>query len=129
MTFDGTAGLGAVGSVALFTVTGEVLIKSISAFCTTLLTEAMATATLALGITGSTGLFVAATNAVEIDANEWWVTTTPTANGIALPAACKDILITDNIIGTVGAQAVDSGVLRIDVEWRPRSADGNVVAA
>ena len=127
VTFTGAANLGEVGAVPLFTVTGEVLIERIVPFCTTLLTEAGATATLALGVTGSTTLFIAATNAVEIDANEFWVDTAPDANGVAVPAALKDIAITDNIIGTVGAQNVDSGVLRVDVWWRPLSGNGNVV--
>lgn len=125
-TFTGAAGLGAVGSVALFTVTGEVLIERIVPFCTTLLTEALATATIALGVTGSTSLFIAATNAVDIDANEFWVDTTPDANGIALPAALKDIVITDNIIATVAAQNVDAGAIRFDVYWRALSSDGSV---
>jgi hypothetical protein len=118
-----------VGAVPLFTVTGEVLIERIVPICTTLLTEAAPTATLALGVTGSTSLFIAATTATAIDAGEFWVSTTPTANGIAVPAALQDIAITDNIIGTVAAQAVDSGVIRVDVYWRPLSADGAVVAA
>ncbi len=55
--------------------------------------------------------------------------TTPDANGIAVPAALKDIIITDNIIGTVAAQNVTAGVIRIDVVWEPLSGGGNVVAA
>lgn len=126
VTFTGAANLGAVGAVPLFTVTGEVLVAYLVPFCTTLLTQALATATLALGVTGSTSLFIAATTAIDIDANEFWIDTTPDANGIALPAALKDIIITDNIIGTVAAQAVDSGVLRFDCWWLPLSSDGLV---
>lgn len=129
ITFTGAANLGAVGAVPLFTVTGEVLIERLVPFCTTLLTEAAPTATLALGVTGSTALFIAATTATAIDADEFWVDTAPDPNGIALPAALKDIVITDNIIGTVAAQAVNSGVIRFDVYWTPLSSDGNVVAA
>ena len=129
VTFTGAANLGAVGAVPIFTVTGEILVVALTPFCTVLLTEAAPTATLALGVTGSTSLFVAATNAVEIDANEFWVDTAPDANGIALPAALKDIVITDNIIGTVGAQAIDSGALRFDCLWLPLSAGSSVVAA
>lgn len=129
ITFTGAANLGAVGAVPLFTVTGEVLIERIVPICTVNLTEAAPTATLALGVTGSTSLFIAATTATAIDAGEFWVSATPTGNGIAVPAALKDIAITDNIIGTVGAQNVDSGAIRIDVYWRPLSSDGNVLAA
>lgn len=129
LTFTGAAGLGAVGAVPLFTVTGEVLIKALVPFCTALLAEAAPTATLALGVTGATALFIAATNAVDIDADEFWVDATPDANGVALPAALKDVVITDNIIGTVGAQAISSGAIRFGVYWQPLSSDGNVVAA
>ncbi|MBI4496852.1 MAG: hypothetical protein HY689_02995 [Chloroflexi bacterium] len=129
ITFDGTAGLGAVGAVSYFTVTGEVLIERIVPFCTVDLAEAAPTATIALGVTGAVELFIAATTAVDIDANEFWVDTAPDANGVALLAALKDIVITDNIIATVGAQNVNGGTLRIDVWWRPLSSDGKVVAA
>jgi len=98
-------------------------------FCTASLTEAGATATIALGVTGSTALFIAATDAVEIDINEFWVDTAPDANGVALPAALKDIIITDNIIGTVATQNVNGGSLRIDCFWYALSSDGNVVAS
>lgn len=129
VTFDGTAGLGAVGTVSLFTVTGEVLVVALVPKCTTLLTEAAPTATLALGVTGSTALFIAATNATDIDAEEFWVDTTPDANGIAVPAALKDIAITDNIIGTVAAQAIDSGAIDFNLLWIPLSPGASVVAA
>ena len=126
VTFTGAANLGAVGTVPIFTVTGEVLVAYFVPFCTTLLTEAAPTATLALGITGSTSLFLTATTATAIDANEFVVNTTPVANGVALPAAFKDIITTDNIIGTVAAQAVDSGAIRFDCYYLPLSSDGLV---
>lgn len=129
VTFTGAANLGAVGAVPIFTVTGEVQVVSLVPFCTTLLTEGAPTSTLALGVTGSTSLFIAATTATDIDANEFWVDATPDANGIALPAALKDIIITDNIIGTVAAQTVASGVIRFTCFWIPLSTDGNVTAS
>lgn len=128
ITFDAGVGTGAVGAVPLFTVTGEVLVSALIPFCTTLLTEAAATATLALGVTGSTSLFIAATNAVDIDADEFWVDTAPDPNGVAIPAALLNVAIEENIIGTVAAQNVDSGVIRLTCFWRPISTDGNVVA-
>ena len=126
ITFTGAANLGAVGNVPLFTVTGEVLVAIMVPFCTTLL--AGATATLALGITGSTALFIAATLGTDIDANEFWVDITPDPNGIAVPAALKDIAITDNIVGTVAVADVTSGAIRLDCYWMPLSANSSVVA-
>lgn len=126
VTFTGATGLGEVGAVPIFTVTGEVIVVYLVPTCMALLTEAAATATIALGVTGSTSLFIAATNAVDIDAGEFWVDTTPDAAGIAVPAALRDIAITANIIGTVAAQNVDSGAIRFDLWWRPLSGDGFV---
>ena len=127
ITFTGAANLGAQGAVPLFTVTGEVLVERLSAFCTVDLVGA--TATLALGVTGSTALFVAATTATDIDLGDFWFDTTPDPNGFALPAALKDIAITDYIIGTVGVADITAGAIRLDVLWRPLSADGSIVAA
>lgn len=126
ITFNAGAGTGAVGSVPIFTTTGEVMIVAMVPFCTVNLTEAAPTATLALGVTGSTQLFVAATTATDIDANEFWVDNAPDANGVAIPAALKDIAITDNIIGTVAAQNITAGAIRFDVWFLPLSSDGNL---
>lgn len=127
VTFDGTAGLGEAGTaVPVFTVTGEVVIEELIPYCTTLLTEALATATVSLGVTGSVALFIAATNSVDIDANEFWVDTAPDANGIAIPAALQNIAITDNIIVTPATQNTNAGVLEFTCRWHPISTDGNV---
>jgi hypothetical protein len=124
VTFTGAAGFGAVGTVPIFTTTGEVLIDTLVPFCTTLLTEAAPTATIALGVVGSTSLLIAATNAVDIDASEFWVDTSPDVNGVVVPAALKGVAITDNIVATVAAQAVNSGVIRFDCYYRSLSPDG-----
>jgi len=129
VTFDGGAGSGAVGSVNYFTVTGEVLVCFMVPFCTGSLTEAGASALMTLGVTGSTALFVASTGAVNIDVNMFWIDATPDANGVALDAKLKDIVITDNIIVTVAGQNVNGGTLRIDCYWYPLSSDGLVVPA
>jgi len=129
-TFTGAANLGQAGTnTTWFTVTGEVLVLFIVGFCTTDLTEAAATATITLGITGETALFIAATNAVTIDANEFWVDTTPVLDREILPAAVKDIAISADVVSAVAAQNINGGTLRIDCWWLPLSADGNVVPA
>lgn len=127
VTFTGAAGLGAQGAVPLFTVTGEVLVAVMVPYCSTDL--AGAGATISLGVTGSTALFIAATTGTDIDVGEFWVDATPDANGVAVPAALKDIAITDNIIGTVATADLTGGALRFDIYWLPLSSDGNVVAA
>jgi hypothetical protein len=127
ITFTGAANLGAVGNVPLFTVTGEVLVLYIAGFCSVDLVGA--TATLALGVTGSTALFIAATTATDVDAGDIWVDTAPDPNGVALPAALKEIEITDNIVGTVAVADITGGAVRVDAWWLPMSANGNVVPA
>ena len=81
ITFTGAANLGAIGAVPLFTLTGQAIIDRIVARCTTDL--AGATATLALGVTGSTSLLIGATTATGIDNGMFWLSTSPTANGLA----------------------------------------------
>jgi hypothetical protein len=127
VTFTGAANFGAVGVVPIFTVTGEVLVCYFVPSCTVDLTEAAPTATLALGVTGSTSLFIGATTGTAIDATELWISTTPTAAGLALPAAMKDIPISANIIGTVAAQNVTAGAIRFDLWYLALSSDGAVV--
>lgn len=130
LTFTGASGLGQAASNAVFfTVTGEVLILSIIPFCTTGLTEAAGTATVSLGVVGSTALFIAATNSVDIDTNEFWVDTAPDPNGIVLPAALKDVVITDNIVVAAATQDTNGGVLRIDLVYLALSPGSSVVAA
>lgn len=127
VTFTGAAGLGEAGTaVPVFTVTGEVIIDALVPYCTTLLTESGATATVSLGVTAGVADFIAATNAVDIDADEFWVDTAPDANGVPLPAALTNILITDNIIVTPAAANVTAGVIEFTAFWRPISTDGNV---
>lgn len=130
LTFTGASGLGEVANptCAIFTVTGEVLIEKMVPVCTVDLVSAGG-GTLSNGITGSVALFLAATTATVIDVGEFWVNTTPVANGVALPAAFKDIVITDSIIWTVATADITAGAIRCDVWWRPLSADGNVQAA
>lgn len=127
ITFTGAAGLGAQGAVPLFTVTGAVLIDKIMAVCEVDLVGA--SATLALGVTGATTLFLGATTATDIDADDLWLSTTPNANGIALAAALQNIAIHQNIISTVGTADITAGAIRYVVLYTPISEDGEVVAA
>ena len=81
---------------------------------------------MSLGVTSGVADFVAATTATDVDANEFWVDTAPDANGVAIPAALMDIIITDNIIGTAATANITGGVMEFTVYWTPISVDGNV---
>lgn len=126
-TYTAGAGTGNVGSVVLFTITGQVQIVGLSAFTVTDLTESGATATIALGVVGSTSLFVAATNAVDLDAGEFWIDTSPDLAGIALPAGNKDIIINANIVNTIAVTNVTAGVVRYVVYYVPLSSGSGLV--
>jgi len=128
LTFTGGAGAGLSGSaITLFTITGMVSVSLIVGRCTTSLTSAGG-GTLALGVTGSTTLFIAATTGTSLTTtNMIWMSATPTAAGLAAPAAVKDIVITANIIGTVAAADITAGVLEFDVYYLPQSAGAGLV--
>jgi len=132
ITFDGTAGLGAAGTaVSVFTVGGEVYLHALMCMCTTNLGEALATATVSLGTVTQVTRFIGATNSVDIDANEAWVSTTPTAGSIDLPDAMQSVFIVngDDIIINPLVQNTNAGVLEFTVFWEPVSTDGALVAA
>lgn len=127
-TFTGAAGAGAVGTVTVYTVTGDIYIHALVAKCTTDLTEAGATATLTLGTVNQATRFIGSTNSTAIDQHEFWVSTTPTAYSIDLPDAMQSVIIAsgDDIIITCGAQNTNGGVLEFVLLWEPLSTDGAV---
>ena len=130
VTFTGASGLGlAATNTVWFTVSGgAVIVRFIAGRVTTNL--AGATATLTLGVVGSTSLFIGATTATTlITTADLWVSTTATAAGIALPAATKDILIDANIVSAVATQDITSGVLVLDCVWEPMVDGATLVAA
>ena len=132
MTYTGATNLGAVGNANIFNITGRVIVVALSAYCTTSLGEAApGSATISLGVTSSTALFIPATTALDIDANEFWLDTTPDAFGLALPATLKDIVIfgvtSDNwITNQVATAAINAGVIVYECWWMPLSANGNL---
>jgi hypothetical protein len=133
ITFTGGAALGVAGTaVPIFTVTGEVLIQYLMAFCTTSLTEGGATAQISLGVVGDVDLFVAAGQPIDIDQNEYWTTANPTAaGGVAVPAAMQDILIINgaDIIADPTVDDTTGGVIEFTAFWLPISSDGQVAPA
>jgi len=129
-TFTGAAGNGATGAATFFTVTGEILVALLIPFVTDDLTEALATASITLGVTGSTALFSPnpTTGATALDANEFWFDVTPVTQ-LAVPATHKDIAISADILTQIATQAVNGGTLRLTLWWLPLSADAAVTLA
>lgn len=131
VTFTGAAGLGAIGTVAVATTTGVILVEEIVGFCVTSLgvNGGTGAASVSLGVTSAVTQFATTTQADAVDAGEIWVSGTPTANAIAVPASCSRVAVTQNVIVEVtstGTQLVDSGVLDVYITWRPLSSNGNL---
>lgn len=130
LELTGAANLGefANPNIPLFTVTGRVLMVSIAPFCT----ESLASAgggTLALGVTGNTAAMIAATTATDIDSGDVWVDATPAVGAESLPAALGPVLVSANIVGTVGTADITDGTIEFDCLWLPMSAGASLVAA
>ena len=136
VTFTGAAGVGAAGTVALFTVTGRVMVNWFTAYCTTLLLTSGA-ATMVCGTPGDTDGFIAITTATDIDEDEWWTAATPAVGaksplqvltgGLVTSQGTK--LLNENINLTVASADVQSGVIVFDAFWIPITDDGALVAA
>jgi len=125
ITFDGTSGKGQAGTATtVFTATGRVLVHALTAFVTTNLGEALATATVSLGTSSWVTRFVATTNSVDLDANEWWVTSTPTNGSIDLPDALKGVLVSENIIVETATQDTNAGVVVFDCLYEAITDNG-----
>jgi hypothetical protein len=109
----------------LFTVTGDVILRII-AVCKTNLASAAA-ANVEVGVTGTTGKFIATTVATAVDANEIWHDATPDAS-IELDSVAPSYIVSNgqDIILTPSAQ-VDSGAITFYCQWRPLSTNANVI--
>jgi len=131
LVFDGGAGSGAVGANTLFTVTGAIHVMLVAA-CIESLTEALATATVEVGISSDTAGLIPQTNAVDIDVGEIWRDATP--SGMEVMSSFGGAFIGDgeDIILTVAGGAgrnVNDGTISFTCFWTPLTPDGSVVAA
>jgi hypothetical protein len=126
VAFNGGAGTGAVGTVALFTVTGGALVTVVGV-CTEDLTEAGATATISVGTAASPTGIIAQINAVNLDTGELWIDNTPAP--LEAYGTGTSFFIGDgaDIILTVGAQNVTDGTVNFVCFWTPLTATATVV--
>lgn len=121
VTFDAGTGSGAVGSVAVATITGSVLILHGAVRCTTSLTGS---GVVEMGTTNNTAGLISQTTGTAIDATEFWQDATPEAE---ISPAITDQCICEDIIITVSSNTITAGVLEIVFYWLPLSSDGNMV--
>lgn len=124
-TFSHTAGGGDVGTVALFTVTGLIRGK-LFARCTT--NMAGASATIEVGVTGSTAGLIAQTTATNLIAPELWNDASPDKAIEAITTA-PEYIINGNIFVTVGTANLTGGVIEFTLLYSPVSTNGAVAAA
>lgn len=115
---------GATGATTLFTVTGVVALR-VFAVCGADLTSG-GSATIEVGIAGTTAGLIAQTTATGIDVGEIWIDNAPATIEL-LPAL--SILNGTNVIQTIGTTTVSGGSLTYYCLWVPLSETGNVVAA
>lgn len=118
ITFTGAAGAGAVGTVAVATMTGTIFVSELAAHCTVDL--AGATATVELGVASDTAELIAQTIATTIDAGLNWTGATPD-EGVA---TVVDKTVTGNLIITVGTANVTAGSIEICIYYKPMTVDG-----
>jgi hypothetical protein len=117
------------GTVPVFTVTGDVIVK-MYIVCKTDLTSAAA-ANVRLGISTDTDAFIMDTVATNIDAGEVWSNITPADRAVNLTSGGElGFIVTtgEDINLTLSAQ-VDAGVIAFYCSYKPLSSDGLVIAA
>jgi hypothetical protein len=129
--YNFTDDTGAQAAYTIFTVTGDVTVKSVIGICDVALTSGGA-ATIEMGVAGDTAAIIAQTTATDLILNEVWRDATPTTTlepmtagtelGYIIPAG-------QDIIFTIGTADLTAGDIDFYVLWRPLSSDSNVVAA
>ena len=114
---DGTA-----DPYTIFTVTGTVLAR-VWGICGDTLVGA---ATIECGITGDTARIIAQIpDATALAVGEVWLDATPTLKAEAVPA---QIILSNNVILTVGTANITAGNITMYCMWEPVSAGSNVKA-
>jgi hypothetical protein len=110
-------------SVALFTVSGDVVFKLI-AVCETDLTSAGA-CNMSVGVVGDTAGIIALTDVTTIDAGEVWTAAAPATKDAAV---MSERATGQSILATLSAQ-VDAGKINFYCIWAPLASGATVIAA
>ena len=103
------------GTITLFTVTGDVIVKII-ATCGILVASAAA-GNVEVGIPGTTDGIIATTVATDIDAGEIWHDATPDSGLEALSTMREYIIANGTDIGITLSAQVDTGVITFHCIW------------
>ena len=121
---------GAAGAYTIFTLTGDVYIEQLYGICKTSLTSGGA-ATCEVGIAGNTAVFIAQTGFDAIDQYELWQDATPEVNPgvVILLGRSWTVANGADVIFTIATADLTAGDIDFYCTWRPRSLNGNLVAA
>ena len=115
ITFSNTS-----GTVTVFSITGRVLILSLTAFCTADLVEDGAVTGIELGGATDVNAFIVSTDPATIDANEWWADASPVGGVKQMDALQVDVMTDEDIILTItGGTDLNSGAIVFDVFYLP----------
>ena len=129
ITFDGSAGNGAIGIVTALTITGRVLVRRMSAFCPLELATPGSAAKISLGVVSDVDEFIDAAFVTAINTNCWWIAGAVVERGaIQLGAKMLDVAVSEDIIYNIVAAAVTGGTLVCDVGYEAVTDDGALVA-
>ena len=126
LTFTGAAGLGAVGQVPLFTLTGRVYVRIFVAVCTVDLVSGGG-GSLSLGTPSSLTRQIIATTATGIDVGEVWANSTPSIGSRELTTNMMNIVFTESPTAEVTVAAITAGTIVFTIEYVPLTADGALV--
>lgn len=128
--YDFAADTGAQAAYTVFTVTGEVLIHAIFGICEDAFTSGGA-ATIELGVSGNTAVFVAQTTATDLIANEIWHDATPTTTVEQIDLTGLSFVVSNgqDVDFLVGAADLTAGKVNLYCIWSPLSAGASIVAA
>lgn len=126
VTFTGAAGLGAVGLIPVFDLTGLVVCVKCVAWCTDDLISAGG-GSVSLGSVPNVVGLIAATVATTIDTGEMWLTTAPGVGTVSIPAVMTNAVWGSDISMDVTVSAITAGVLNFYLEYFPLSVGAAVI--
>jgi len=115
---------GAIAPHTLFTVTDNCLV-TVFGVCDTTLNDAGAP-TIEVGVTGNTAALIAQSDAKSLADGEVWVDATMTRVGAGLLPAMQIINDGNDIILTIAAATITSGVIDFYCLWRPLTESSSV---
>lgn len=127
--FDGGAGTGAVGTVALFTVTGANIVQLVAVCSEDLVSGGGGT--ISVGTAGSVAGILAVTNAVDIDNGDIWFAAAPATVLDTLANSMVSVVIGDgaDIQANILVGDITDGTITFYAFCTPISVGASVVAA